>query len=76
MLEVDLNLSDLVALVTNSFLAIPNGHQEAAVRASVQSCPLPERTEPVTVSQQWHQRVDADPSHRWLLGLVHVVCRG
>lgn len=68
--------SDLVALVTNSFLAIPCGHQEAAARAGIQSFPLPVPTASITVSQQWHPRVDGDPAHRWLRGLVQVVCRG
>jgi DNA-binding transcriptional LysR family regulator len=67
--------SDLVALVTNSFLTVPNDKAEAA-RAGLQSFPLPVHTPPITVSQQWHPRVDADPAHRWLRGLVLAVCRG
>lgn len=67
--------SDLVALVTNSFLTVPND-KAAAARAGVQSFPLPVHTQAITVSQQWHPRVDADPAHRWLRGLVLAVCRG
>jgi DNA-binding transcriptional LysR family regulator len=67
--------SDLVALVTSSFLTVPNDKAEAA-RAGLQSFPLPVPTPPITVSQQWHPRVDADPAHRWLRGLVLAVCRG
>jgi DNA-binding transcriptional LysR family regulator len=67
--------SELVALVTHSFLTVPNEHQAAAARAGVQSFPLPVRTESITVSQLWHPRVDADPAHRWLRGLVQLVCR-
>ncbi len=68
--------SDLVALVTNSFLTVPDEHRTEAARAGVQSFPLPVSTEPITVSQLWHPRVDADPAHRWLRGLVQAVCRG
>jgi DNA-binding transcriptional LysR family regulator len=68
--------SDLVALVTNSFLTVPSEHQATAARAGVESFPLPVSTESITVSQLWHPRVDADPAHRWLRGLVLAVCRG
>jgi DNA-binding transcriptional LysR family regulator len=27
-----------------------------------------------TVSLLWHPRLDADPAHRWLRGLVREVC--
>lgn len=32
-------------------------------------------TEPLTVSQMWHPRLDADPAHRWLRGVVRAACR-
>jgi len=60
--------SDLVALVTDSFVSI-----EQDVR--VQCFALPVRTGAITVSQMWHPRMDADPAHRWLRGLVLSVCR-
>lgn len=59
--------SDLVALVPNSFVN--------AVPAGVQSFPLPIPTIVITVSQIWHPRMDADPAHRWLRGMVLSVCR-
>ena len=68
--------SDLVALVTNSFLTVANGRQAETARAAMQSFPLPVSTESITVSQLWHPRVDADPAQRWLRGLVQAVCRG
>ena len=68
--------SDLVALVTNSFLTVPNERQAESARAGVQSFPLPVSTESITVSLLWHPRVDADPAQRWLRGLVQAVCRG
>ncbi|WP_158823952.1 hypothetical protein [Granulicella sp. S156] len=32
-------------------------------------------TEAITVSQMWHPRLDADPAHRWLRGIVLATCR-
>jgi DNA-binding transcriptional LysR family regulator len=68
--------SDLIALVPGSFLTVPNDHRAKAARADVQSFPLPVSTESITVSQIWHPRVEADPAHRWLRGLLQAVCRG
>ncbi|TLU73715.1 LysR family transcriptional regulator [Lichenicoccus roseus] len=62
--------SDLVALVTASYIALAR-----AVRLPVLAFPLPVPTAPITVSQMWHPRLDADPAHRWLRGLVREVCR-
>jgi DNA-binding transcriptional LysR family regulator len=67
--------SDLVALVTNSFLTVANGRQAETARAGVESFPLPVSTESITVSLLWHPRVDADPAQRWLRSLVQAVCR-
>ena len=67
--------SDLVALVTASFHdAAIESEPEAGPRRS-RAFPLPVRTEPITVSQIWHPRLDADPAHRWLRGMVLAVCR-
>jgi DNA-binding transcriptional LysR family regulator len=67
--------SDLVALVTASFhKAIDDRHPEAGARRS-QAFPLPVQTEPITVSQIWHPRLDADPAHRWLRGMLLAICR-
>jgi DNA-binding transcriptional LysR family regulator len=65
--------SDLVALVTASFHQAALGGQPAQRRT--QAFPLPVPTEPVTVSQIWHPRLDADPAHRWLRGLLLALCR-
>ena len=54
--------SDLVALVPE--------RQTAAARDGMHGFPLPVKTEAITVSQMWHPRVDADPAHRWMRGLV------
>jgi DNA-binding transcriptional LysR family regulator len=69
------SVSDLVALVTNSFFNATQGHQARFGPAEVRSFPLPVRTEAITVSQMWHPRLDADPAHRWLRGLVLATCR-
>jgi hypothetical protein len=45
------------------------------VPAEVRSFPLPDLTEAITVSQMRHPRLDADPAHRWLRGLVLATCR-
>jgi DNA-binding transcriptional LysR family regulator len=69
------SVSDLVALVTNSFFNATQGHQAKSGPVVIRSFPLPVRTEAITVSQMWHPRLDADPAHRWLRGLVLATCR-
>ncbi|EIL95416.1 LysR family transcriptional regulator [Rhodanobacter sp. 115] len=49
--------------------------QTSSGAATVDSFPLPVRTEAITVSQMWHPRFDADPAHRWLRELVRATCR-
>jgi DNA-binding transcriptional LysR family regulator len=67
--------SDLVALVTHSFFNTTQGDQTRSSPTVLRSFPLPVRTEAVTISQMWHPRLDADPVHRWLRGLVVETCR-
>jgi DNA-binding transcriptional LysR family regulator len=67
--------SDLVALVTHSYLRAEQARRAGAGGTPMHSFPLPVRTERITVSQLWHPRVDADPAHRWLRGLVLSTCR-
>jgi DNA-binding transcriptional LysR family regulator len=70
------SVSDLVALVTDSFFNATQRHQAGLSGPSkVRSFPLPVRTEAITVSQMWHPRLDTDPAHRWLRGLVLATCR-
>jgi DNA-binding transcriptional LysR family regulator len=47
------------------------------LRAStaLRSFELPVPTEHITISQMWHPRLDRDPAHRWLRGVVLEVCR-
>jgi DNA-binding transcriptional LysR family regulator len=67
--------SDLVAQVTGSFFHAVRAGQTSSGAATVDSFPLPVRTEAITVSQMWHPRFDADPAHRWLRELVRATCR-
>jgi DNA-binding transcriptional LysR family regulator len=57
---------DLVATV-------PERHT-AALRSGMATFALPTPAAPFTVSMLWHPRLDADPSHRWLRGVVRDVC--
>jgi DNA-binding transcriptional LysR family regulator len=66
--------SDLVAQVTDACLGAEQT-QGASSRAEAQGFELPVQTAAFAVSQLWHPRMDADPAHRWLRGLVQSVCR-
>lgn len=67
--------SDLVGLVTASFVGGGAPDPARAAGLPVRPFALPVATPPITVSQMWHPRADADPAHRWLRGLVLSVCR-
>ncbi len=58
--------SDLIATV-------PERHT-GNLRAGLHSFPLPISTPEFTLSLLWHPRLDADPAHRWLRGVVLDVC--
>jgi DNA-binding transcriptional LysR family regulator len=58
--------SDLVA-------SVPERHT-GNLRAGMHSFPLPFPAPEITVSLLWHPRLDADPAHRWLRGLVLEAC--
>jgi DNA-binding transcriptional LysR family regulator len=60
--------SDLIA-------SVPERHT-GNLRAGMHSFPLPVPTPEITISLLWHPRLDADPAHRWLRGLVLDTCRG
>jgi DNA-binding transcriptional LysR family regulator len=67
--------SDLVALLTASFLDTAWKDEPPDGRRGVQSFALPVSTPPIVVSQMWHPRFDADRVHRWFRGVVHRVCQ-
>lgn len=58
--------SDLIACV-------PERHT-GNLRSGMFSFPLPVTAPEFTVSLLWHPRLDADPGHRWLRGMVLATC--
>ena len=58
--------SDLVA-------SVPERHT-GSLRKGMHSFSLPVTIPEFTVSLLWHPRLDADPAHRWLRGVVREVC--
>ncbi|WP_447883749.1 LysR family transcriptional regulator [Serratia fonticola] len=67
--------SDLVALVPASFLINQPVTTIDGGVATLWAFELPVTTSPITISQLWHPRTEADPVHRWLRQLVLNVCR-
>jgi len=58
--------SDLIA-------SVPERHT-GNLRIGMHSFALPVPTSKLTISLLWHPRLDADPAHRWLRGLVLDSC--
>lgn len=58
--------SDLIA-------SVPERHT-GNLRAGMHWFPLPLAMPEFTISMLWHPRLDADPAHRWLRGIVQAVC--
>lgn len=58
--------TDLIASVPERFTG--------NLRAGMYSFPLPFPAPEITVALLWHPRLDADPAHRWLRGLVLDTC--
>jgi DNA-binding transcriptional LysR family regulator len=58
--------SDLIASVPE--------RQTGNLRAGMHSFPLPVAAPELTISMLWHPRMDADPAHRWLRGLIVEAC--
>lgn len=58
--------SDLIASVPERYTG--------NLRAGMHSFPLPVPAPEFTISLLWHPRLDADPAHRWLRGLVLDTC--
>jgi len=57
----------------NLIATVPERHT-GNLRPGLHSFALPVTTPEVTVSMLWHPRLDADPAHRWLRGIVRDVC--
>jgi len=67
--------STALTLARNSDLiaTVPERHT-GNLRAGMHSFKLPVATAEFTVSMLWHPRLDADPGHRWLRGIVREAC--
>ena len=63
-----------LARTTDLIASAPERHT-GNMREGLHSFPLPVATPPITVSMLWHPRLDADPAHRWLRGVVRDICR-
>jgi len=61
--------TDMVALIPASYF------EQLRAGNTLRSFELPVTTEHITISQMWHPRLDRDPAHRWLRGVVREVCR-
>jgi DNA-binding transcriptional LysR family regulator len=62
-----------LALASDLIASVPE-RQTGNLRAGMHSFPLPVPMPEVTISLLWHPRLDADPAHRWLRGLVLETC--
>lgn len=62
-----------LARASELIATVPERHT-GNLRAGMFSFPLPFPTPEVTISMLWHPRMDADPAHRWLRGLVLEIC--
>ena len=73
--QLESGFATAVALARGSDLiaTVPERHT-GNLRAGMHSFALPVTTPEFTVSMLWHPRLDADPAHRWLRGLVCDVC--
>lgn len=67
--------STALALVRSTDLidSVPERHT-GLLRAGLFSFALPVPVPEITVSMLWHPRLDGDPAHRWLRGVVRGVC--
>ncbi len=59
----------VLARQTDLIATVPE-RQTEALRAGLHSFPLPFPSPELTISLLWHPRLDADPAHRWLRGVV------
>jgi DNA-binding transcriptional LysR family regulator len=63
-----------LARITNYIATVPDRHT-AVLRQDLHTFPLPFEVPEITVSMQWHPRLDADPSHRWLRACLKEICK-
>ncbi|HYR27523.1 MAG TPA: LysR family transcriptional regulator, partial [Thermoanaerobaculia bacterium] len=58
-----------IARGTDLVATVPERHTES-LRVGMHSFALPVAVPEITVSMLWHPRMEADPAHRWLRGIV------
>lgn len=65
-----------IALARNTDLvAVVPERQTENLRTGMRSFELPVDINEITVSLLWHPRMDTDPVHRWLRGVLLEICR-
>jgi DNA-binding transcriptional LysR family regulator len=62
-----------LARASELIASVPERHT-GNLREGMYSFPLPVAVADFTVSLLWHPRLQADPAHRWLRGLVVDIC--
>ncbi|HEY8572486.1 LysR family transcriptional regulator [Phenylobacterium sp.] len=62
-----------LARSANLVATVPERHT-ATLRDGMVTFAVPAPTKGFTVSMLWHPRLDGDPAHRWLRGIVRDVC--
>lgn len=69
------SFADALEIVRTSdhITAMPDRLTKVA-RRDLASFTLPVETDALAISQAWHPRFDADPTHRWLRSLVREIC--
>lgn len=71
----DFSTALALARQTDLVASVPERHT-GNLRAGMESFPLPVTTPAITLSLLWHPRMEADPAHRWMRGLIRTVCGG
>lgn len=64
-----------LARQTDLIATVPEQHTRG-LRNDLWTAPLPFSMPEFTVSMLWHPRMDSDPGHIWLRGLIKQACRG
>ena len=63
-----------LARTTDCIATVPDRHT-AILRQDLHTFALPFEVAEITVSMQWHPRLDADPPHRWLRTCLKELCK-
>jgi DNA-binding transcriptional LysR family regulator len=71
----DFSAALALARSTNLIATVPK-HHTLALSAGMYRFALPFPAPEITISMLWHPRMEADPAHRWLRGVVFEVCGG